>query len=345
MPSGSWRGWWSRPNDQAVESAIIKPPSSRTDSHASHKTNQQTTEQPQTPADSTTISSHNEQGGMAQGTDHSKSQVSGPTQPQVDAKAQARSSWFGLWGSSPGTLDVNGNQAIPKSPSAEPSQSNIAAVRETAPTEPAKAAHDGAGQPLSRPSASSWAFWSRDQDSNESNKDIETGRKESVGEIAVANTSTESKPRATSITSPSIDALTDTKSKKRERPQSSDVSISSGSNKRSAQDSKQEKTTKVTVKAAVTNSAAATQDQAQKPTTDTKSLKSQSNLVLPSLSESYPQSQAPSYLQSLSRMIGSYYQPSSHNHLFRSSSPHRPKRALAIGVHGYFPSPLVQKGE
>ncbi|KAI9671379.1 MAG: hypothetical protein M1831_004288 [Alyxoria varia] len=341
MPSGSWRGWWSRPRGQDSEPTAVKTPSPRTDSQASNKASQQNIEQPQASVDSTTPSSHNKQGGTHQEIDHIKSKTNEQTQSQIDAKAQIRSSWFGLWGSSAGPRDASGNHTVPKSPSAEPSQSDIAAVRETGPAEPAKAAEHGAGQPPSRPNGSSWAFWSREKDTADSNKGIKADRMESVGEIAVANTSTESKPKATSISSPSTVALQDTKSKKRERPQSSDVSVSSGSNKRSAQGNKQE--ANATVKAAIAKSNAATQDQAQKSTTDTKISKTQQNLVLPSLPESYPEVQNPSYWQSFSRMIGSYYHHNSHNRLFRSSSPHRPKRALAIGVHGYFPSPLVQK--
>ena len=65
------------------------------------------------------------------------------------------------------------------------------------------------------------------------------------------------------------------------------------------------------------------------------------NLILPSLEDTYRSAIRPGLLQQLNR----WFSFASYTHLPRvdiASSPPRIKRALAIGVHGYFPAPLVR---
>ncbi|KAJ5558535.1 hypothetical protein N7535_008750 [Penicillium sp. DV-2018c] len=65
------------------------------------------------------------------------------------------------------------------------------------------------------------------------------------------------------------------------------------------------------------------------------------NQVLPSFEETYPLEASPSILQSLGRML--YYGKGPETrHVSRAKEPVRVRRALAIGVHGYFPAPLIR---
>ncbi|KAJ5587357.1 uncharacterized protein N7459_003122 [Penicillium hispanicum] len=65
------------------------------------------------------------------------------------------------------------------------------------------------------------------------------------------------------------------------------------------------------------------------------------NQVLPRFRETYALEESPSLLQSLGRMLH-YTKGPEHSHVFRVKDPPRIKRALAIGVHGYFPAPLIR---
>ncbi|KAJ5098475.1 hypothetical protein N7532_005476 [Penicillium argentinense] len=65
------------------------------------------------------------------------------------------------------------------------------------------------------------------------------------------------------------------------------------------------------------------------------------NQVLPRFEETYNLEESPSFLQSLGRILH-YTKGPEHNHVSRVKEPHRIKRALAIGVHGYFPAPVIR---
>ncbi|KAJ5629657.1 hypothetical protein N7528_003314 [Penicillium herquei] len=65
------------------------------------------------------------------------------------------------------------------------------------------------------------------------------------------------------------------------------------------------------------------------------------NQVLPRFDETYSLEESPSLFQSLGRFLH-YNKGPEHNHVSRVKEPPRIKRALAIGVHGYFPAPLIR---
>lgn len=65
------------------------------------------------------------------------------------------------------------------------------------------------------------------------------------------------------------------------------------------------------------------------------------NQVLPKFEETYAVEESPSLLQSLGRLLH-YTKGPEHKHVSRIKEPPRIKRALAIGVHGYFPAPLIR---
>ena len=66
------------------------------------------------------------------------------------------------------------------------------------------------------------------------------------------------------------------------------------------------------------------------------------NLLLPTFQSTYTSASKPGVLQQLNRWLpftSQYHQP---KHLNMLTNPPRIKRALAIGVHGFFPAPLVR---
>jgi hypothetical protein len=65
------------------------------------------------------------------------------------------------------------------------------------------------------------------------------------------------------------------------------------------------------------------------------------NQVLPKFEETYPFEQSPSILQSLGRLLH-YGRGPEIRHVSRIRDPLHVRRALAIGVHGYFPAPFIR---
>lgn len=65
------------------------------------------------------------------------------------------------------------------------------------------------------------------------------------------------------------------------------------------------------------------------------------NQVLPKFEETYPFEQSPSILQSLGRLLHYGKRPEA-RHVSRVRDPLHVRRALAIGVHGYFPAPFIR---
>ncbi|KAJ5101785.1 hypothetical protein NUU61_004007 [Penicillium alfredii] len=65
------------------------------------------------------------------------------------------------------------------------------------------------------------------------------------------------------------------------------------------------------------------------------------NQVLPHFRDIYTLEESPSLLKSLGRLLH-YSKGPEHQHVCRVKDPPHIKRALAIGVHGYFPAPLIR---
>lgn len=65
------------------------------------------------------------------------------------------------------------------------------------------------------------------------------------------------------------------------------------------------------------------------------------NQVLPHFKDTFAFQDRPTLLQSIGRFL--HYNKEAHNqHVYKVPHPPRIKRALAIGIHGYFPAPLIR---
>ena len=347
LPATAWRGWWTRPRqDSAVTGSATQEPNTVQDDTrinaviASGPTPSEIQDESESTANPATSKSD-------EGTVTSTS----PEQPQ-NARSQ-RSSWFGLWGSgaaaetqSPAS---NRRTSAPSAPlstnvdaSREPSQ-NAASDRQTAKT-----------QLTSRPASGSWAFWSRerppDRVDTTGNK---AEQKAEVGELAVSGTDSQSKPRPAQL-SEETPPVQD-RSKKRQRPESSEIQQASSKKKTAGKqpaqsaDSKYDSQTDQEIPPAMQQSILRTSIQPQ-PSQKTRKDKSKQpltplppNAIFPSFASSYPAAQPSSYLSRLSRYIPYMSSATAPKHLYISPSPHRIRRALTIGVHGYFPTALIQK--
>ncbi|KAJ5893513.1 hypothetical protein N7495_005204 [Penicillium taxi] len=77
------------------------------------------------------------------------------------------------------------------------------------------------------------------------------------------------------------------------------------------------------------------------PSASKQPLKILPNQVLPNFEDTYHIEEPPSLFQSLGRYL-QHNKSSGYIHVSRIKDPPRIKRALAIGVHGYFPAPLIR---
>ncbi|KAI9768236.1 MAG: hypothetical protein M1840_005066 [Geoglossum simile] len=163
---------------------------------------------------------------------------------------------------------------------------------------------------------SGWAFWPRGRAKPAADHQAGGG---SVGELAVPNTPSQSS--AISET---------TKLGKRGRPKSLDTSDESVSGKPEAGPS---------ITQAPTQDPALLRIKPVEKTTKQKALPA--NLLLPSFNNTYHQQESLSILQQLANLLLQGKQiPTKHVHIVRD--PPHVRKAIGIGIHGYFPAPLIR---
>lgn len=224
---------------------------------------------------------------------------------QVTVPAQSSSSWFGLWSIAvPSTVAEAPKEEIPM----KTGESGGDTVMEDAPSE--------ATETAPRPAAgSSWAFWSTDTSKKPADA---LGKVETSGQLAVVGESSQNRPEPAKTVSVRDTKAKDKKAKssKRSRPVSAEVEIA-------PQNATVEASTKAT-----------SQNPAPVKTTPP-------NLLLPSVKGTYRLVENASILQQITRLI-LYGQQKPVNHVFLAKEPPKIKKALAIGIHGLFPAPLLR---
>ncbi|KAH7343011.1 hypothetical protein BKA65DRAFT_431239 [Rhexocercosporidium sp. MPI-PUGE-AT-0058] len=228
------------------------------------------------------------------------------TTPQTTMQPPA-SSWFGLWSTAaPSTTPETPTQELPvKAPKNDPDT----VMEDAPPSVPATVPVPDQPVPAA---GSSWAFWS-----TETAKTPNKLPEKSVepGELAVAGESSENKPEPAKTAT--VKDPKKAKSSKRGRPQSTEVDES-------------------TLKAA--------QPEASKNTSTPSSISGKTappNLLIPSVRSTYRLVENPSILQQITRLIlHGHQQPV--KHVFLAKEPPKIKKALAIGIHGLFPAPLLR---
>ncbi|KAF2236211.1 hypothetical protein EV356DRAFT_482324 [Viridothelium virens] len=297
--------------------------------------------------------------------------------PGSEANASASNrSWFGLWSKaenqkgSPSPKESDKLQApIEPSPAAE---EDVIAERAHEPKE-----KDTSQEPPNAgPKSSAWAFWSKDKPKDDG-KATPGGTQKQIGEIAVADTPSQSHPEAaqyneqkTSSIKEPIPKPNNRKAKKQVSPiESSKLAVSSGLKSSEASKSvdqlvtspglrksdssksadqisqlaleESNTATPATSKLAVAKPEKST----QKRPRDEKAA-TPPNILLPSLRTTYPIYQSPSYWDQIRRLIflDSSRDSNSPRHVDLLPPRELPKikKALAIGIHGFFPAQFVQ---
>ena len=234
-------------------------------------------------------------------------------------QAEQHRSWLGIW-----KPTAKGMSEFPATTTGEITNVSAGADKQT--TDGVGVITTGTppdGRAAEAPKSYGWAFWSKDDSRDSSGK---KRRPSNVGELALANSPSQSKPENAVIDE--SNGIPD-RVNKRPRPQSMQEADDAPKTVTSKATSKQEKAGSI-----VTGSPKTANTAVGKAKTDPK------NLILPSFRSTYRSASKPGFIQQLSRLF--QFGGSSEPRHVEISSPRKVNRALAIGVHGYFPTPLIR---
>jgi hypothetical protein len=331
--SGSWFGWWSRPDGYIGE--LPKP--NESDKRLDEATS---TPLPGTPNDETPILDQvQEPGSSNQPTDAAPG-----LQPEMSAKTGSARSWFGLWSSA-----QNEQAAVDEQAQKEPEERSPPEITVSADGTP-ESIMDNKPIPKSddkddpeQHTSSGWAFWSTDKAAK---TPVATpgGTHKQIGELAVADTPSQSHPEAAQF------------NEQREAPKTKPKRTGSLlGRKRAAVDKPEQSGESSSATSAPTPRSStpvgglpAKDDSDVKPVQRGKApAQTRPNLILPAFASTYPSAPTPSYLERASqyvaetlRIVDSKATP---RHVYRTSAKPKIKKAISLGVHGFFPAPLIQK--
>lgn len=293
-------------------------------------------------------------GATGDSTNDAKPSIPDPTPPVREPESErpaTASGWLGGWLSRPNLQDGTGKLAKPPSLSEAVKENDEEAVKDiptpqeqpadetqpssSAPTNswfglwyPATPAETTEAVPVkipdsskdtimgdapappaaSAPASSSWAFWSSDTKAK-----LDTDGASEVGQVAVSGEPSHDNPEPAKISKPTEPKKK--KSSKRIRHQSTDIDESSR--------------------------------QPEQPTVDTPTQVSTApktqppNLLMPSVKQTFRLVENPSILQQIARLLLLSQQPPA-KHVYLAKDPPVIKKALAIGIHGLFPAPLLR---
>ena len=238
-------------------------------------------------------------------------------------------SWLGLWGKAPtqsqnsepiNASGVNVNKSVklnePPTQSSQPENTSTDPIPDSQSSPP----------PIDAGKSYGWTFWSKDTSKDDKERSQENSN---LGELAQGGLESQSKPEA---------AIMDetrgvpTKVEKNKRPQASHMH---GNTKKPKSVDETGKIDKISNSPTITPKG--------KPVSQPNSMakRLQENLLLPPINLTYSPAGRPSLIQQLGRLLQLNSDPEE-KHVAIAQSPYRIKRALVIGVHGYFPAPLIR---
>ena len=171
--------------------------------------------------------------------------------------------------------------------------------------------------PIRQYKSSSWAFWSRD--------DGKSGAESAAGEVALADSPSQSKPEQDYLDR-SIGVPAKVGQKYTENHKQDELSCPTTGAKRTA----------------LSQSSAPIKKVNGKDESESKEKQQPSNSLLPSFQNTYGELSRPGIVQSLTKWVPFASSLTTPKYLQPLPSPLRIKRAMVIGVHGYFPAPIVR---
>lgn len=303
-------------------------------------------------------------------------QVEEATFAAEDSNPQATPSkrnWYQMWSSeasaelAPNSSQTTAKEEPPRSSNKQPEAPDKPTQSLKIPEPPvSKSASQASSLETSPPpplpgdgsKSSGWVFWSRDRNQHASSKSENAPH---LGELAISDTPSQAKPKRASISlsedqRPALKPSQEEPTKKEkplkpaddkgpsakstgENPQTKDVKTVQ------AVKPKTVKQTGSTTKAESSNATAKAREPIEVETPRTSSpvpsKKEIPNLLLPAFKDTLSPQESPTILQQLARLLY-YTKEPGFKHLHVVKDPPRVSSALAIGVHGYFPAPLIR---
>lgn len=217
--------------------------------------------------------------------------------------------------------------------------------------------------PKEQTKASGWAFWYREPTTGSNAAEVDTQKH--VGEVAVFDTPSQSHPEAAQFNEqeqPQVDAPEQPEQPEQPKPTSKSKdsivkksfgSLRARSKKKAASIDLSSKTsvdtppssapatpTEVTPGRAPTRTVIDTAAQPA-PKSATKAKQEPSNLILPEFNSTYRLAHQPSFWKQVRQYFLGGEPPTPHLHIH--PAPPRIRKAVAIGVHGFFPAPIFQR--
>ncbi|PYH83895.1 hypothetical protein BO82DRAFT_36210 [Aspergillus uvarum CBS 121591] len=238
---------------------------------------------------------------------------------EVSGTAQKRS-WLQMWYGSSASKTPENTPIEPSSGTDTPTSSVPHAAPALSQENEMQGEVDGPVRPLEpNTKASGWSFWFRD-----ASKDSEPGKSQDA-QVVEASVVEEPPKKSTMEPEPQTEPRVEV--------------VKKGSVKSKASKSTSNLLDKATARAEADVSAST---QGPSETVATKQLqKVLPNQVLPRFEDTFALEEKPGIFQTIGRYLHYNKQPDN-KHVYMVRDPPHIKKALAIGVHGYFPAPLIR---
>ncbi|KAI8943113.1 hypothetical protein NX059_001143 [Plenodomus lindquistii] len=370
----AWRSWWSRPDGYSEATKATSEAQDSVENASSTPLPGPTpSEEPDITAKGLGSSTTSQQAQDTEMKDAPPEPVPGQDTDMVDApattngvtpKGTSSGSWFRLWSStqnakaSPTAKTAATTEAAPRldhiseaapevAPETQPAQ-DVPSTAELAKTDDTT---QTATPTQGTPKSSAWAFWYRDTPADK-NKPAEGGAQKHVGEVAVMDTPSQSHPEAAQFneqeqpkadvpkepTAPKAEKITKRSfASLRGRPKSQNITKEMKGTPKSSETTTPTKTSPVIEP--TRPEAAPAAESASKQVAKIKP--KPTDLVLPEFSSTYKMVQQPSFWKQMRQYFLGGEPATPHLHI--NPAPPRIKKAVAIGVHGFFPAPIIQK--
>nr|POF13946.1 uncharacterized protein CFP56_02970 [Quercus suber] len=357
-PQPAWFGWWSRPEGYGSDGEKL--------SHDMNRRKREVENASGTPLPGTPIleASNSPKDPF----DKSASKAPNTTAPENQSGATAAQwqgiqlhttnnttpsrSWFNIW-SSTQNEQAHNNAAHAAESSPQPVTEEVAPAEAPSTADTLKVGESPktgskAKSMEEQPKSSGWAFWSSDRPEREQKGELDR----QVGELAVADTPSQSHPEAAQF------------NEQRDGPQKvspKDRKGASSALKRAREDTlneigaepppmQQDMTPQIDLPPSSPKETLIREEPAvPAPVQRGKKPQVRPNLILPAFDDTYQIEPKPGYLERLTQYLAQSLRlpgtqlPLLPVHIHKTLSIPKVRRAIAIGVHGFFPAPLIQK--
>ena len=349
-PSGAWFGWLSGPGAEPDQASKAKTEVTNV-STAPGKSKESTKPGDAAVTSNTDAPKSKKQDAEVTKVDADTKKQDAETKPEL-MQAPAKRSWLQMWGDSGSQSDQEptpATSAPAKAPLSKalqiPDLGKASKAASTSTTQSKASSLETSPPPLltgDGSTSSGWVFWSTKE--RKPNKSSES--EPHVGEIAISGEASQARPKRMSISVPN---------ENRQNGPGSDTRPATATGKDTVTTTKPKDGRPATPAAKAQDMSAETTESPR--TTEKEKLKEKPkektseagiqlqkavpNLLLPAFKDTFALQESPSLLQQLGRLFY-YTEDSKLKHLHRLRDPPRIKRAIAIGIHGFFPAPIIR---